>query len=363
MINPAREQEWASWMRAAIAGDSRAYHKLLTAITPHLRVMARRRCDQFGAPTSEAEDVVQEVLLAIHLKRGTWDPARPLAPWISVLVRNKLIDSLRRRGRHFIIPLEDVEATLASEERLSASDRMDVEQILAKLRDPQRTIVQAHLDRGDECTGNGQSAQYDRGRGSGVVASRAEGVGCAIFGARNMKTKDLIKLLSQDAPVRISLNQALAHSAIAATIMAGTVFFGFIGFRADIDTAVESVRFLFKFVITIALAITAGMVLFRIGRPGASLRLCARALCLPVILIAGAVSLELLVMPSATWGARMIGHNAHTLSDNHSVTVGIPIGLFSARDAARRTRATGPCGGGRRACFFRPCGNVLCGEL
>ncbi|MBB3166330.1 sigma-70 family RNA polymerase sigma factor [Rhizobium laguerreae] len=143
MINPAREQEWASWMRAAIAGDSRAYHKLLTAITPHLRVMARRRCDQFGAPTSEAEDVVQEVLLAIHLKRGTWDPARPLAPWISVLVRNKLIDSLRRRGRHFIIPLEDVEATLASEERLSASDRMDVEQILAKLRDPQRTIVQA----------------------------------------------------------------------------------------------------------------------------------------------------------------------------------------------------------------------------
>lgn len=143
MINPAREQEWASWMQSAIAGDSRAYHKLLTAITPHVRVMARRRCDQFGAPTSEAEDVVQEVLLAIHLKRGTWDPARPLGPWISVMVRNKLIDSLRRRGRQISIPLEDVEATLASDERLSASDRIDVEQILAKLRDPQRTIVHA----------------------------------------------------------------------------------------------------------------------------------------------------------------------------------------------------------------------------
>ena len=143
MINPAREQEWASWMQSAIAGDSRAYHKLLTAITPHVRVMARRRCDQFGAPTSEAEDVVQEVLLAVHLKRGTWDPSRPLGPWISVLVRNKLVDSLRRRGRQISIPLEDVEATLASDEGLSASDRMDVEQILAKLRDPQRSIVQA----------------------------------------------------------------------------------------------------------------------------------------------------------------------------------------------------------------------------
>ncbi|TBC86550.1 sigma-70 family RNA polymerase sigma factor [Rhizobium leguminosarum] len=141
MKNPAREEEWASWMRSAIAGDSRAYHKVLTAITPHLRVVAQRRCDQFGAPISEAEDVVQEVLLAIHLKRGTWDTTRPLGPWLSSLVRNKLVDSLRRRGRRIDIPLEDVSATLESDERLSASDRMDVEQILAKLKDPQRTIV------------------------------------------------------------------------------------------------------------------------------------------------------------------------------------------------------------------------------
>ena len=48
-----------------------AYHRLLTAVTPHLRVIARKRCEQFGAPASEAEDVVQKVLLAIHLKRGT----------------------------------------------------------------------------------------------------------------------------------------------------------------------------------------------------------------------------------------------------------------------------------------------------
>jgi RNA polymerase sigma factor (sigma-70 family) len=143
MKNQAREEEWASWMRSAIAGDSRAYHNLLTTITPHVRAMARRRCGQFSATTSEAEDVVQEVLLAIHLKRGTWNPTRPLGPWIFALVRNKLVDSLQRPGRWIDIPLEDVEATLESDERLSASDRMDVEQILAKLRDPQRTIVQS----------------------------------------------------------------------------------------------------------------------------------------------------------------------------------------------------------------------------
>ncbi|CZT37110.1 sigma-70 family RNA polymerase sigma factor [Rhizobium sp. 9140] len=143
MRHPAREIEWASWMRAAIAGDSNAYHNLLTALTPHVRVMARRRCEQFGAPTSEAEDVVQEVLLAIHLKRGTWDPSRPLGPWISAMVRNKLVDSLRRRGKQAMVPLEDVIATLETDERISVSDRIDIEHILAKLKDPQRTIVQS----------------------------------------------------------------------------------------------------------------------------------------------------------------------------------------------------------------------------
>ena len=143
MKNTAREEEWAAWMRSAIAGDGIAYHRFLTAVTPHLRLVARKRCEQFGAPVSEAEDVVQEVLLAMHLKRGTWDPSRPLGPWMSALVRNKLIDSLRRRGRRATVPLEDVIAVLESDEGGGAADRMDIEQILSRLKDPQRTIVKS----------------------------------------------------------------------------------------------------------------------------------------------------------------------------------------------------------------------------
>ena len=108
MKQSAREEEWAAWLRLAMKGDAQAYNRFLVAVTPHLRSMARRRCDQYGAPASEAEDVVQEVLLAIHLTRGTWDPARPLGPWLTTIVRNKLVDSLRRRGRHGNVPLDDV---------------------------------------------------------------------------------------------------------------------------------------------------------------------------------------------------------------------------------------------------------------
>jgi RNA polymerase sigma-70 factor (ECF subfamily) len=139
----AREEEWAAWMRAAVAGDAQAYHRFLSTVTPHLRAMARRRCDQFGAPASEAEDVVQDVLLAIHLKRGTWDASRPIGPWISTIVRNKMIDSLRRRGRHVSVPIDDVIDILEAEEQTDGLDRLDVDRMLAQLRDPQRTIVRS----------------------------------------------------------------------------------------------------------------------------------------------------------------------------------------------------------------------------
>ena len=115
MNHSAREEQWAVWMRAAVNGDVQAYHRFLSAVTPHLRAMARRRCEQFGAPVSEAEDVVQEVLLTIHLKRGTWDASRPIGPWISTIVRNKLIDGLRRRGRHTSVPIDDVIDILEAE--------------------------------------------------------------------------------------------------------------------------------------------------------------------------------------------------------------------------------------------------------
>ncbi|TCR90030.1 sigma-70 family RNA polymerase sigma factor [Rhizobium sp. BK376] len=139
----AREREWADWMRAAMAGDTQAYSRFLSAVTPHLRSMARRRCDQFGAPMSEAEDVVQEVLLAVHLKRGTWDPGRPIGPWLSTIVRNKLIDSLRRRGRHVNVPIEDVVNILEAEEQTDNLDRLDAENLLQRLGDPQRDIVRS----------------------------------------------------------------------------------------------------------------------------------------------------------------------------------------------------------------------------
>lgn len=152
-----REEEWARWMRAAIAGDAAAYRSFLGAVTPRLRALARQGCRRSGTPESEAEDIVQDTLLAIHLKRGTWDPARPVGPWISAIVRNKLIDSLRRRRGQVPVPIDDVIETIAAPPEPDGLERQTVERLLSGLKQNQREIVDAISLRGQSVRETAQS--------------------------------------------------------------------------------------------------------------------------------------------------------------------------------------------------------------
>lgn len=89
------ERSWEAWMAAAVGGDTRAYDRLLRAILPLLRGIAHRRIHD----RAEAEDAVQDTLLTIHRLRHSYDPARPLRPWLIALCERRCIDRLRRRGR------------------------------------------------------------------------------------------------------------------------------------------------------------------------------------------------------------------------------------------------------------------------
>src|SRR5262249_4328653 len=135
-----REQEWAAWMRAANGGDSAAYERLLRDVAAAVRPAARRGLLRAGRAAVEAEDVVQEVLLAIHLKRHTWGPSQPLSPWVHAIARYKLIDALRRLGTPRDIPIEALADTAAEADELSPSAR-DVERGLSHLPKVQRQVV------------------------------------------------------------------------------------------------------------------------------------------------------------------------------------------------------------------------------
>ena len=91
----AREAVWAAAMRAALAGDATAYRRLLADICRAIRPTIRGAFARARLGDGDIEDVVQETLLAIHLKRQTWDPAQKISPWIAAISRHKTIVAAR----------------------------------------------------------------------------------------------------------------------------------------------------------------------------------------------------------------------------------------------------------------------------
>ena len=138
-----REKAWAELMRDANAGDGAAYARLLRELAPVLRSTARRGLMRAGMPAADAEDIVQETLIAIHLKRHTWDGAFPIGPWVAAIARNKLIDSLRRRNRHAAVPIDDVSEMLAAEEAPAGPSQQDVDRHVDALPERQRDVLRA----------------------------------------------------------------------------------------------------------------------------------------------------------------------------------------------------------------------------
>lgn len=135
----ATDAEIEDLMRQALAGDRKAYARCLALLAPRMRAMANR---DLPASRHLVEDVVQEALLAIHLKRGSWDPERPLLPWVRVIIRHKAIDALRAttKGKHE--PIEDHTDLGAPEVDPLAG--LHLEQALARLPERDAALVRGH---------------------------------------------------------------------------------------------------------------------------------------------------------------------------------------------------------------------------
>ncbi|MGO8800897.1 MAG: sigma-70 family RNA polymerase sigma factor [Roseiarcus sp.] len=137
------DEKWAGMMRAAMAGDEIVYRRLLEEIARSVRAMARGAFSRARSGDADIEDVVQETLLAIHLKRDTWDGGLRLGPWVSAIARHKIIDAMRRRGARRFVPIEDFETTLAAAEAEDPHTRSDVERLIGQLAPRQRDIVRS----------------------------------------------------------------------------------------------------------------------------------------------------------------------------------------------------------------------------
>lgn len=125
----ANEAHLKARMIAGLDGDAAAHSTLLRAITPLLRAFfARRMPDDAG----DIEDLVQEVLIAVHTRRSSFDRDRAFTPWLYSIARHKLVDHFRHTVRHQ--PIEGLEEILVAEGfEQSSNAAMDIDRLLARL--------------------------------------------------------------------------------------------------------------------------------------------------------------------------------------------------------------------------------------
>lgn len=121
-------------MAAAQEGNGGAYYRLLSELRPWLVGYFRHRL-----PLAFVDDAVQETLFAIHAKRQTYDPGRPLHPWLAAVARYKWIDRLRVLARH---PTEMLGGDVAVPDHQSAVTSATIlRQLLATLRPAQADAI------------------------------------------------------------------------------------------------------------------------------------------------------------------------------------------------------------------------------
>jgi len=138
-LSALAEDELARLLRAAIAGDENAYERFLHQAARCVRGFVQKRIVKGGV---DPEDVVQETLLAIHLKRHTWREDGPVMPWIYAIARHKLIDAFRRQGRRIHVGIGDVADSYAEPEPDAVSE-LEIGRALKTLTPGQRAVVSA----------------------------------------------------------------------------------------------------------------------------------------------------------------------------------------------------------------------------
>jgi len=125
-----------------------------------------------------------------------------------------------------------------------------------------------------------------------------------------MKTEDLITALSADGRRSVMpLDRAWMLAAGAAVVLAAVVFLAMLGPRGDFMSAAETWRFLFKFVVTIVLAVSAWMAIRAASRPDGAARTTLALLSVAPVLVLGAAMMEMMSVPAVEWRTRMVGTN------------------------------------------------------
>jgi hypothetical protein len=126
-----------------------------------------------------------------------------------------------------------------------------------------------------------------------------------------LRTSELIAALSADpVPEPIRLDRRVAAALAIGFVASLAIYALFMGPRPDVAEAARTVRFNLKFVNAFAFALPSLLLTLRLARPDARPRALAVWFLAPFVLLAAAVVVELIVVPSDDWLTLLVGHNS-----------------------------------------------------
>lgn len=118
-------------------GDRAAYAAFLGACQQWLRrYFARKVGGEF------LDDLVQETLLSIHAKLASYDPVRPILPWLAAIARYRWVDQLRRiyKANDTAQEIDDLPGIDDPESEVTA--RISLDRLFAQLPDGQVRAIE-----------------------------------------------------------------------------------------------------------------------------------------------------------------------------------------------------------------------------
>jgi len=137
------EPELRELMIAGLDSDAAAHRALLERLSGQLRAYFNGQLNRIGRGPVEAEDLVQEALIAIHTNRHTYDRSQLFTPWVYAIARYKFLDYLRRtRTSASDVPIDDASEMQAHNDNSRVESSLDLNKLLAEIPPKARQAIQ-----------------------------------------------------------------------------------------------------------------------------------------------------------------------------------------------------------------------------
>ena len=124
---------------AALAqrGDRQAYAAMLAACRSWLlRYYRRKVCAE------QIDDLVQETLLSVHRKLASYDPSRPVIPWLAAIARYRFVDHLRAAYRNAADSVQEDDIAAADDKEQAVVARLSLERLFEALPQAQCRAIE-----------------------------------------------------------------------------------------------------------------------------------------------------------------------------------------------------------------------------